>query len=294
MTERASRRFALGALSGAGSAILFGLSAPAAKLLLPGASPWLLAGLLYLGAGLGLSVVRLITRARQAGGTDALQRKDLPRLAAIALTGGAVGPVLLLVGLSRVSGVVGSLLLNLEAVFTMAIAVVIYRERLKRLEGLGAVFVVAGAVVVSYRPDTWRADLLGVCAIGGACLAWALDNNLTRQISGRNPLQIVQVKTLAAGFGNVALAAIAGHRAPVPIIPAALALGFVSYGLSIVLDVYALRYIGAAREAAFFAIAPFAGAVAAVPLLPEHFTLQDYGAGGLMAMGIALVVRGRQ
>ena len=119
-----------------------------------------------------------------------------------------------------------------------------------------------------------------------------MDNNLTRQIALRNPLQIVQVKTLAAGMGNVVLAGIAGHRAPPATIPAALALGFVSYGLSIVLDVYALRYIGAAREAAFFAIAPFAGAVAAVPLLHEQFTFNDYGAGGLMALGIALVVRG--
>ena len=291
MTERSHRQFVLGAVSGAASAILFGLSAPMAKLLLPGASPWLLAGLLYLGAGLGLSVVRLLTNTAD-GDTDRLQRQDVPRLAAIALAGGAVGPVLLLIGLTRVSGVVGSLLLNLEAVFTMAIAVLIYRERLKRLEALGALLVVAGAVVVSYRPDTWHVDLLGVLAIGGACLAWALDNNLTRQIARRNPLQIVQLKTLAAGLGNVALAAMAGQRAPTSIIPAALLLGFVSYGLSIVLDVYALRYIGAAREAAFFAIAPFAGAVAAVPLLHEHFTFRDYVAGGLMAAGIALVVRG--
>jgi drug/metabolite transporter (DMT)-like permease len=208
------------------------------------------------------------------------------------LAGGAIGPVLLLIGLTRVSGVVGSLLLNLEAVFTMAVAVLAYRERLSRLESLGALLVIAGAAVVTYRPDTWRSDLMGVLAISGACLSWALDNNLTRQISRRNPVQIVQVKTLAAGLGNVVVAAIAGHRAPVSIIPAALFLGFVSYGLSIVLDVYALRYIGAAREAAFFAIAPFAGAVAAVPLLHERFTANDYGAGALMAAGIALVVRG--
>lgn len=218
----------------------------------------------------------------------------MPRVAAIAIAGGAVGPVLLLIGLTRVSGVVGSLLLNLEAVFTMTIAVIAYRERLKRLEFVGAILVVAGAVVVSYRPDTWRADLLGILAIAGACLAWALDNNLTRQISHRNPLEIVQVKTLAAGLGNVALAALAGHRVPVSIIPAALALGFVSYGLSILLDVYALRYIGAAREAAFFAIAPFAGAVAAVPLLHEHFAPSDYAAGVLMAAGIAVIIRGWQ
>jgi len=295
MRSRVTHKYARGAISGLASAVLFGLSAPIAKLLLPRASPWLLAGLLYLGAGLGLSIVRIVSRVRgNATSSDPLRRADLPVLLAIVLVGGVVGPVLLLVGLTRVSGVVGSLLLNLEAVFTMALAVLAYRERLRRLESLGALLVVAGAFVVTYRPDTWRADLVGVLAIGGACLSWGLDNNLTRRISVRNPIQIVQVKTLAAGLGNVVLAAVAGHHAAVSILPAALTLGFVSYGLSIVLDVYALRYIGAAREAAFFAIAPFAGAVAAVPLLHERFRLNDYAAGALMAGGIALVVRGRR
>ena len=294
MSERGRRNFGLGALCGTASAILFGLSAPVAKLLLPGASPWVLAGLLYLGAGLGLSLIRLAAHAQGQTNAEPIERKDVPRLVVIAIAGGAVGPVLLMIGLTRVSGVVGSLLLNLEAVFTMGLAVVAYHERLKRLETIGALLVVVGAVVVSYRTDTWRADILGIFAVSVACLAWALDNNLTRQISRRNPLQIVQLKTLAAGIGNVTLAAIAGYRAPASVIPAALGLGFVSYGLSIVLDVYALRYIGAAREAAFFAIAPFAGAIAAVPLLHEQFTARDYGGGALMATGIALIIRGWQ
>lgn len=294
MTEHVRRNFGLGALCGTASAILFGLSAPVAKLLLPGASPWLLAGLLYLGAGLGLSLIRLAFHAGGDAGAEPIQRTDMPRLIAIAVAGGAIGPVLLMIGLTRVSGVVGSLLLNLEAVFTMGLAVLAYRERLRRLETIGALLVVAGAVVVSYRPDTWRADMLGILAVSGACAAWALDNNLTRQISRRNPLQIVQLKTLAAGIGNVALAAIAGYRAPAAVIPAALGLGFVSYGLSIVLDVYALRYIGAAREAAFFAIAPFAGALAAVPLLHEQLATRDYSGAALMATGVVLIVRGWQ
>jgi len=286
------RRFALGAASGLGSAILFGVSAPFAKVLLPQVSPWLLAGLLYLGAGLGLSILRLAMRERGGHRSDGLTRKDAPRLLAIAVIGGAVGPVLLLIGLSRVSGVAGSLLLNLEGIFTMILAVLVYRERLGRLEAGGALLVIAGAILLTYRPNAWRADLVGALAIGGACFCWALDNNLTRLLSVRNPIQIVQIKTLSAGMGNVALALMAGHRAPMTILPAALLLGFVSYGLSIVLDVYALRYIGAAREAAFFAIAPFAGALAAVPLLHERFTLNDYGAGAMMAVGVLLVVRG--
>jgi drug/metabolite transporter (DMT)-like permease len=185
------------------------------------------------------------------------------------------------------------LLLNLEAVFTMALAVSVYRERLRKLEAIGACLVVAGAVVVTGRPESWHTNVLGAVTIVGACLAWAFDNNLTRELSVRDPLQIVQIKTLTAGVGNVLLATIAGDHAASGIVPAALLLGFVCYGLSIVLDVYALRFIGAAREAAFFAVAPFAGAVAAVPLLQERFTTRDYSAGILMATGILLVVRGR-
>ena len=228
------RRFTAGALSGLGSAILFGLSAPLAKVLLPQASPWLLAGLLYLGAGVGLSLLRLAMT--QNSRADRLRREDVPRLLAIILSGGAVGPVLLLVGLTRVSGVVGSLLLNLEAVFTMTLAVFVYHERLGRLESLGAFLVVGGAVVVTGRPESWHANLLGALAIVGACFAWAFNNNLTRQISFRDPIQLVQVKTLSAGIGNVVLAAVAGHRAPAGVVPAALLLGFVLYGLNIVLD----------------------------------------------------------
>ena len=133
----------IGAISGLGSAILFGLSAPFSKILLPQASPWLLAGLLYLGAGLGLSIARMLSHGRHTDdAADRLRRKDLPRLLAIVLTGGAVGPVLLMVGLTRVSGVVGSLLLNLEAVLTMALAVFAYGERLSRTEALGAFLVI--------------------------------------------------------------------------------------------------------------------------------------------------------
>src|SRR5262249_48657216 len=190
-------------------------------------------------------------------------------------------------------GVAGSLLLNLEAVFTMGLAVVAFRERLTGLEFFGALLVVSGAVVLTYRTGAWEADAAGSLAIAAACFSWALDNNFTRQISARSPLQIVQVKTLSAGLGNVVLAAIAGDRSTASIVPAALLLGFVSYGLSIVLDVYALRYVGAAREAAFFAVAPFAGALAAVPLLHERLSRRDYVAGVLMLCGIFLVERGR-
>src|SRR5262249_11781588 len=200
-------RYTLGAVTGLASAALFGISAPGAKLLLPAISPWLLAGLLYLGAGIGLSIVRLAKHLiTSPSDENNLRREDLPRIVTIVIAGGALGPTLMLIGLTHVPGVVGSLLLNLEAVFTMLIAVLVYRERLGRYETFVAILVIAGAIVVSYQPTRLQFDLVGALAIAGACLCWAVDNNLTRTISFRNPVQIVQVKTLGAGVGNVALA----------------------------------------------------------------------------------------
>jgi drug/metabolite transporter (DMT)-like permease len=261
-------------------------------LLLPSISPWLLAGVLYLGAGAGLSVVRWVQHLANASNpANNLRREDLLRVLLIIVAGGAAGPVLLLLGLTRVSAVVGSLLLNLEAVFTMLIAVFAYGERLGRFETIGAILVVGGAIVVSYKPASLQIDFLATIAIASACFCWAVDNNLTRTISARNPVQIVQVKTLAAGIGNVALALLTGSRAPVSILPVALLVGFVCYGLSILLYVYALRYIGAARQAAFFAVAPFIGAVAAVPMLHDRLIQTDVAGGVLMALGLVLIIR---
>src|SRR5215470_16822429 len=161
----------LGAGYGLLAAVLFGASAPIAKLLLPRAEPLMLAGLLYLGAGTALSSYRLLAKRslnirRQAG----LTRADLPLLAGIIVMGGAVGPVLMLVGLQRVSAVTGSLLLNLEAIFTMLIAVLLFHEHLGRVEAGASLIIVLGAALLGYRPNEFRAEWLGVGAIAAACL----------------------------------------------------------------------------------------------------------------------------
>jgi drug/metabolite transporter (DMT)-like permease len=288
------RRYGVGAAAGIGAAVLFGVSAPVAKLLLPGASPWLLGGLLYLGAGFGLSAVRLLAARQRKQRTDHLQRRDVPLLAAIVVSGGVAGPVLLMVGLTRVSGVVGSLLLNLEAVFTILLATLFFGDRLRVGESLGAALTVAGAALLT-GPGPWgHTDWMGVLAVTAACASWGLDNNLTQRLSIRNPIQIVQIKTVSAGLVNVVLAVLVGATVPRHVLPAALTLGFFSYGISIVLDVYALRFLGAAREAAFFATAPFAGAVASIPLLGERLTGAQYAAGALMIAGVGAMVRLRQ
>ena len=287
-------RYGLGAAAGVGAAVLFGVSAPIAKLLLPGTSPWLLGGLLYLGAGLGLSIIRVGSARQRNGRPDRLQRGDLPLLAAIIVSGGGAGPVLLMIGLTRVSGVVGSLLLNLEAVFTILLAIALFGERLRVGEAIGAALTVAGAVLLTGPGPASHTDWLGAAAVTGACACWGIDNNLTRRLSIRNPIQIVQIKTLSAGFGNVALATLLGATVSTHVLPAALILGFFSYGVSIVLDVYALRFLGAAREAAFFATAPFAGALASMPLLGERLTTPHYAAGVLMMGGVYAMIRFRK
>jgi len=292
VTPRAPVRIVAGAVAGLGSAALFGVSAPAAKLLLPSVDPWLLAGLLYAGAAVGLIGMRLAGRAlrRATNSNDGLMRADWPLLGAITVIGGAVAPVLLLVGLQRVSGVAGSLLLNLEAVATMVLAVTVFGDSLNRREACGAALVIVGAVVLSYEPGQLRAEILGVALIAAACTCWGLDNNLTARVSRRNPVQITYIKALGAGTGNLALALAAGRSMPtVRVTAVALAIGFVCYGVSIVLDVYALRYIGPAREAAFFATAPFAGAIASVPLLGEVPSAHQLIAAALMAVGVVTV-----
>jgi len=283
-----------GALCGLGSAWLFGVSAPLGKLLLPRVDGWVLAGLFYIGAGAGLGLFRVVQRVIQGDRATGvpLKKDDVPLLLLIACIGGGAGPVLLLFGLGHLSGVAGSLLLNLEAVFTMLLAVLFFGERLSMRETAAASVVLGGALLLSLSGGRVATELIGIASVAGACLAWGLDNNLTARLSHRNAVDLVRFKATTAGIGNLALALAAGR--PLPdraTIGAAVAVGFVCYGLSIVLDVYALRYVGAAREAAFFATAPFAGAIVAVPLLGERMGARELAAAGVMAGGVALLVR---
>jgi drug/metabolite transporter (DMT)-like permease len=280
-----------GAAAGLGAAVLFGVSAPIAKLLVAHTGPLLLSGLIYLGAGLGLTAIRLAARSRREA---ALRRADLGLLGAVALAGGVAGPLLLLIGLQRVSAVMGSLLLNLEAVFTIALAVLLFREHLSPLAALAAALIVGGSTVLALGPGDLSAHAVGIVAVAGACLCWGLDNNLTQKLSLRDPITVVQYKTLAAGSFSLALALATGARLPGPgVIGAALLVGLGSYGLSIVLDVYALRLLGAAREAAFFATAPFVGALAAVPIVGERLGGAELAGGALMLVGVLVLLRER-
>ncbi|MBI3447711.1 MAG: EamA family transporter [Acidobacteria bacterium] len=282
-----------GSLFGLGAAALFGVSTPLAKLLLPGTGPLPLASLLYLGAGLGLVVYGAVARvvSRSTTREAPLRRADIPLVAGIILAGGVLAPVLMLDGLGRITAVSASLLLNLEAPFTILLALVVFGEHLGVRAGLAGLLVLVGAVVLTYQPGEWRVESLGAIEIAGACLLWGLDNNLTQRLSLRDPVAIVRVKALGAGTCTLLLARVTSARWPgVGSIVAAGAVGVVCYGLSLVLDTYALRLLGAAREAAYFATAPFAGAIGAVALLGERLRLADVAAMALMAVGAALLL----
>lgn len=272
------------------SAVLFGASTPLAKLLLGGGvSPWLLAGILYLGSGLGLSAVHVARRFTGIGPAEAsLKRSDLPWLALVVLTGGAIGPVLLMVGLTTTPASSAALLLNLEGLATMVIAWLVFRENVDRRLLVGAFAILAGAVLVSWQGVVGGVGL-GALAIAGACLAWGIDNNLTRKLSSADPVQIALIKGLVAGSVNLALALLLGARMP-PLAPlaAGAVVGFFGYGVSLVLFVLGLRFLGAARTGAYFSAAPFIGAMLSLALFNEPLTARLVLAGGLMALGLYL------
>lgn len=278
-----------GAVLGLASAALFGISTPLAKQLLGVVDPWLLAGLLYLGAGVGLCLMRALQFA-SARSEAPLRTADLPWLAGAVGAGGIVGPVLLMAGLAATPSSSAALLLNLEGLATMAIAWMVFRENVDRRILVGAAAILAGAVVLSWQGAAAGLGL-GALAIAGACIAWGIDNNLTRKISGADPVSITMIKGLVAGSVNLGLAfALGAKLPPMTVLLGAGIVGFFGYGVSLVLFVLALRKVGAARTGAYFSTAPFIGAGVGIALLAEPITIQLAIAGALMACGIYLHV----
>lgn len=272
-----------------GSAVLFGAAAPLSKLLLGVVDPGLLAGLLYLGAGVGLALLHFGRKFVGLASVERpLRRGDLPWLAAAIGVGGVLGPLLLMLGLARTTASAGSLLLNLESLATMAIAWVVLRENVDRRLLIGALAILMGAVLLAWDGQGVRLDLGGLL-IAGACVAWGIDNNLTRRLSGGDPVEIAMLKGLVAGAVNLGLALYGGATLPGPgPIAGGAVVGFFGIGISLVLYMLGLRHLGTARTGAYFALAPFIGALLSLPLLHEPATPALVGAGSLMALGLWL------
>lgn len=267
------------------AACLFGISTPLAKLLLGEVNPWLLAGLLYLGSGLGLFIYR---RVRQLP-KFSLPKAELAWLLAAIFAGGVLAPVLLLLGLKAMPASGASLLLNAEAVFTAVLAWVVFRENVDRRILLGMLVIVAGALILSWSADVSFGSFWPALAILAACFLWGLDNNLTRKVSLNDATALTCVKGLVAGSVNLSLALWMGAQVPtVSIMISALGLGFFAYGVSLSLFIIGLRHLGTARTGAYFAVAPFFGAVLSIILLNESISLALVCAGLLMALGVWL------
>ncbi|RMO55657.1 hypothetical protein ALQ38_02368 [Pseudomonas marginalis pv. marginalis] len=243
------------------AAALFGASIPLAKSFGLGLSPVLLAGLLYLGSGIGLAGVRLI-RDRGWKPTG-LTASEWPWLIGAITFGGILGPVALMFGLTRTAGATASLMLNLESVLTAVIAWVVFRENADRRLILGMIAIVMGGLVLSWSDGGGAThDWTGPFAVAVACLCWGIDNNLTRKVSASDALFIAGAKGLIAGVVNCSLALYLGAQIPaVAQLAPILLVGFLGYGISLVMFVLALRGLGSARTGAYFSTAPKNGAV---------------------------------
>jgi drug/metabolite transporter (DMT)-like permease len=277
------------------AALLFGASTPLAKLALSSVNPLLIAGFLYLGSGIGLAILRTIfAAAGRRGAETPLSRDDLPWLAGAIFAGGMVAPALLLLGLLTTSASAASLLLNLEAVATAAIAWVFFRENVDRRVGTGFACILLGGVLLSLPQRDGLAISGGALLIAAACLCWGIDNNLTRKISASDPSQIAMWKGLVAGIVNTGLALAVGARLPAMTVTGGVAIiGFLGYGVSLALFVHALRHLGTARTGAYFSTAPFTGAALAFALGQGRLDWAFWLAGFLMLIGVCLHVSER-
>ncbi|MEN9543950.1 MAG: hypothetical protein RLZZ598_783 [Pseudomonadota bacterium] len=277
------------------AALLFGASTPLAKLLVGNVPPLLLAGLLYLGSGLGLGALLLLRRWRDPSASQEMRipRPEVPWLIGAIVFGGVLGPALLMWGLTRTGAAAASLLLNVEGVLTALIAWVVFKENADRRLVIGMLAIVAGGALLSWEPGGLSFSG-GSLLILAACLAWAVDNNLTRKVSAHDAMLIACLKGLTAGSFNTALALATGAAWPMPgVVGASLLVGFLGYGWSLSLFVVGLRTLGTARAGAYFSVAPLFGVLISLLIWPQAPTTLFWTAAVLMAVGVWLHVTER-
>jgi drug/metabolite transporter (DMT)-like permease len=251
------------------AAVLFGASAPLAKLLLGQIEPVLLAAVLYLGSGIGLLCVRpfLPRKSHTAQPEAQIARSDLPWLAGAILAGGVAAPIVLLISLKNTPAAPASLLLNFEGVATAVLAVLVFGEEVGRRALWSVALITISSVLLALDPAGGWGLSIGALGIVLACILWGIDNNFTRNVSAKDPLTIVTIKGLAAGTVSLAIAISLGNQLPAPgIIVRAMLLGCLSYGLSIVLFIRAMRALGAARTSTLFGTSPLVGVILSLVL----------------------------
>jgi drug/metabolite transporter (DMT)-like permease len=274
------------------AAFLFGMSAPISKFLLGEIAPILLAAFLYLGTGISLLIIMGLQRlGKKSNPTEAqIKKADLPWLAGAILAGGIAAPITLLFSIRGTPEGTASLLLSFEGVSTTLIAALVFKESLSRQALWAILSITFASVLLSTNLNSdWG---LSISALGIliACILWGMDNNFTRNISAKDPLAIVTIKGLVAGSFSLVFATVLGDQIPgINIVVGAMLLGSMSYGLSIVLFVYAMRGLGVARTSALFGTAPLAGVVVSSLLFREIYGISFIIAIPLMLIGTMLL-----
>lgn len=271
------------------AAALYALSSPFSKLLLTDVPPMMLAAFLYLGAGIGIGILSLIRRKAGKGETEQpLTKKELPYTIAMVLLDIAA-PILLMYGLSMTTAANAALLNNFEIVATAVIALAVFKEKITRRLWAAIVLVTAASIMLSFEDISSLEFSGGSLLVLAACICWGFENNCTKRLSSKNPLEIVIIKGIFSGTGALVLAFIAGERIPALISCIwVLGLGFLAYGLSIMLYIYAQRELGAAKTSAYYAAAPFIGTILALIIFRELPTFGFLTALAVMAAGAYL------
>lgn len=268
------------------AAALYAVNAPFSKLLLTYMPPTLMAGFLYVGAGLGMGVIALLRKGRDsADKAEQITRSDLPyTLAMIVLD--IAAPIFLLLGLSYTTAANASLLNNFEIVATALIALALFKEKISIKLWIGIGFVTLSCAILSFEDISSLDFSIGSVFVLLACICWGVENNCTRRLSSKDPLQIVLLKGIFSGAGSIIIGLCVGERLnAVWSIFAVLAVGFVAYGLSIFFYVYAQRTLGAARTSAYYAIAPFIGVLLSFMIFRDMPNITYFIALLLMLIG---------
>jgi drug/metabolite transporter (DMT)-like permease len=273
------------------AALLFGLNAPLSKLLVAKIDPLFLAALLYLGAGLGMLV---IDRVRKAGGSEnheaRLTRNELPFIVLMVLLDIAA-PIFLMLGLSKTNASTAALLGNFEIATTAFFALVLFKEAIGKRLWLAIGLIFGASILLSVNDVSTVQLSTGALLVLLSCVCWGIENNCTRKLSIKDPLQVVIIKGFGSGLGALLIAALWGSfSAPAVYILCALVLGFVAYGLSIFFYVRAQRELGAARTSTYYAVAPFIGVAFSWILLREPISSTFLAALVIMLLGAGLAV----
>ncbi len=267
------------------AAILYAINSPLSKILLNYMSPTLMAGFLYIGAGIGMGFIALFRKVNKNNKESKLSKKELPYVISMIILD-IIAPICLLFGLNMTTAANASLLNNFEIVCTAIIALVIFKEKISLRLWIGIIFITLSCLLLSFEDISSFKFSFGSLFIIIACICWGFENNCTKKISSKDPLQIVLLKGIFSGLGSLIIGFIIGERITIIwVIFVILLIGFVSYGLSIFFYVYAQRILGAARTSAYYAIAPFIGTILSLIIFKDIPLYTYYIALILMIIG---------